>query len=55
MSPFALSNINKFLYSESGAASLEYLLMIAALSVAIVVALSVFAQDILDLFTAAAI
>ena len=42
----------KFFDCNHGVASLEYLLILGALSVGLVVTLSIFAQDIIDLFLA---
>jgi Flp pilus assembly pilin Flp len=47
---FSVTSATKFFDCNHGVASLEYLLILGALSVGLVVALSVFAQDIIDLF-----
>ena len=49
---FSVIAVRRFFNCSHGVASLEYLLIIGALSVGLVVALSIFAQDIIDLFLA---
>lgn len=49
---FSVAAARKFFDCNHGVASLEYLLILGALSVGLVVTLSIFAQDIIDLFLA---